>query len=114
MTCRKALEKATERLGLTMSLEGVHRTFDRKTIEGVAIKLPGWNMPVIVDNEGTVHYDNYNGHWGNFKELATLTNYYGLEYAKAEAQSLGYYCTEGTNEFGELTLTIDTQEVYNV
>jgi hypothetical protein len=93
---RDALEAACQRLGLTMT-EGRHKLYST-TEEGIAISLPGWKYPVVIKEDGSVAYDNYNGNWGNIQELNKLKAFYGLEKAKAEARKKGYSVYESFND----------------
>jgi hypothetical protein len=58
-----AIHAACQRLGLAPPIQGVHKLFT-STATGLAIRLPGWNYPVVCDlSSGQVQYDNYNGQW---------------------------------------------------
>lgn len=92
---RAALEAACQRLGLQM-VEGTHKLY-QTVEEGIAVFLPGWRYPVIVKNDGTIAYDNYNENWGKEKELNKLRAYYGVEKAKIEARRRGYSVYETFN-----------------
>jgi len=102
---RDALLAACQRLGLTM-IEGRHKLY-QTTEEGIAISLPGWKYPVVVKQDGSISYDNYNGSWGKIEELNKLKAYYGLEKAKIEARKQGYSVYETyNNRTQELELRI--------
>ena len=60
--------------------------------------LPDWRFPVIVKNNGTVAFDNYNGAWGNVSRLNELKAYYGIEKAKIEARRAGHSVYESVDE----------------
>ena len=92
---RAALEAACQRLGLTL-VEGRHKLYST-TEKGLAIHLQGWKYPIVVKEDGTVSYDNYNGSWGKIEELNKLRAYYGLEKAKIEARKKGYSVYEHYN-----------------
>lgn len=92
---RAALEAACQRLGLEM-VEGSHRLY-QTTEEGIGVFLPGWKYPVVVKADGTIAYDNYNGSWGDIRELNKLRAFYGLEKAKIEARKKGYSVYETFN-----------------
>jgi len=93
---RDALLAACERLGLTMT-EGRHKLYST-TEEGIAISLPGWKYPIVIKEDGSVAYDNFNGSWGKEEELNKLKAYYGLEKAKIEARKKGYSVYESFND----------------
>jgi len=87
---KAALQAACRRLRLELKENQKVRFYDGTQAEGIAIKLPGWKYPIVVKNDGTVAYDNYNGRWGDISELNKLKAYYGIEKAKIEARKKGY------------------------
>lgn len=93
---RAALEAACQRLGLTIT-EGKVKFYSTEE-EGLLVHLPGWKYPICIKQNGTIAYDNYNGQWGQEKELNKLRAYYGLEKAKIEARKQGYSVYEAFNE----------------
>ena len=102
---KDALLAACQRLGLTMQ-EGRHRLYQTEE-EGISVRLPGWKYPVVIKEDGSVAYDNYNGSWGKEEELNKLKAYYGLEKAKIEARKRGYSVYEAfNNRTQELELRI--------
>ena len=92
-----ALTAACERLGCPMLLRGEHKLFSSMET-GVGVMLPKWSYPVIVKDNGTVAYDNYNGSWGDIARLNELKAYYGLEKAKIEARRAGHSVYESVDE----------------
>jgi hypothetical protein len=102
---KDALLAACQRLGLQVT-EGRHKLYS-STEEGLGVFLPGWKYPVVIKQDGSVAYDDYNGRWGNINELNKLKAYYGLEKAKAEARKKGYSVYETyNNHTQELELRI--------
>ncbi len=73
---------------------------------GLSVQLPGWRYPVVVDDEGAVHYDNYNGRWGNIQELHRLMQDYAVEVVKQEALLQGATVFESTQEDGTVVLRV--------
>lgn len=107
---RIALEAACEKLGIKV-LDGQTHHLYGGTEKGIGIKIPGWNYPVVVKDNGTLAYDDYNGSWGNKQDLTKLTAYYGLEKSKIEAEAEGYTVEESFNEkTQELELEITVEE----
>jgi len=90
-----ALITACERLNIKVE-KGKHQ-LHQTTEEGLAVYLPNWKYPAIVKSNGSVAYDNYNGAWGDMKELSKLQAYYGVEKAKTEARKKGYSVFETFN-----------------
>lgn len=76
-------------------------------VTGLAVRLPNWQYPVVVDVElGTLRFDNFGGNWGEQKELDLLLQAYAVERAKLEARQKGYACTETTLTDGSIKLQI--------
>ncbi|ELP33310.1 hypothetical protein, partial [Rhodopirellula baltica] len=64
-----AVRKACDRLGLDEPVEGEVKLFSQ-TVSGLAVRLPKWRYPVVFDlKTGESKFDNYQGYWGNQKEL---------------------------------------------
>ena len=75
--------------------------------EGLAVELPGWNYPVVCDlASGQIRFDNYEGRWGDHKDLARVLQTYAAEKAKIEARKKGYSVTEQSLQDGSIKLTI--------
>ena len=106
-----ALIRACKTLGLEPPIlmsKTEARLSDAQVESGHAVKLPGWYKHILVDLEtGTVHQDNYNGHWGKIEELDKFTQRCSVEAAKTEIEAQGYYCEETVNEKGEIVLDFD-------
>jgi hypothetical protein len=78
-----AVAAACRRLGLD---EPVHRTI--ALFEGQAtgwlVKLPDWLYPVVVDlATGEIRYANYEGRWGDPKQLDRFVQRYAVENSTA-------------------------------
>jgi hypothetical protein len=101
-----ALRSACSRLG---HAEPVHRTADLFTSKatGYCVELPDWRYPVVCDvDEGRVHFDNYEGRWGDPVHLDRLTQAYAVERAKIEARRNGHSVTEQPLNDGSIKLVI--------
>lgn len=60
-----------------------------------SFRLPGWRYPVAVLKDGTVQYDNFNGHWGAPGELHRVLRTY------AERITVRHACRMGAAVFRE-------------
>ena len=62
------------------------RMFSGNTVEAdFTLQLPGWRYPVGINTQtGEVSLDNFNGHWGDMKELHRLAQEYALQVAEQE------------------------------
>lgn len=102
----EALRLACRRL---KHAEPVHRTVQlfSANATGLAVELPGWNYPVVCDvSSGQVQFDNYQGAWGDQRELDRLMQAYAVERAKLEARRKGHAVSEQTLTDGSVKLTI--------
>ncbi len=88
---RSALESAALLLGAESILSESVTFYDGRTVEGLAVRLPGWHYPLCIDAEGTLHCDHYNGMWGNPADLERLTEAYAVSVAESVAEAQGWY-----------------------
>ena len=101
-----AVRAACHRLGLAEPVQGTTRLFSGEA-PGLAVKLPGWEYPVVADlASGTLRYDNFGGRWGDSAHLDRFLQAYAVERARAEARKKGHVCTEQTLSDGSIKLTI--------
>jgi hypothetical protein len=57
-------------------------------------------------SSGDVKYDNYNGRWGEPRQLDRLIQNYAVEKSRIEARKQGHSVTEQTLADGSIKLTI--------
>lgn len=53
------------------------------------LRLPGWRYPVAVLRDGTIQYDNFEGHWGAPGELHRVLRTYAERIAHRHACRMG-------------------------
>ena len=103
----QALDAACRRLQLTGPVAGKARLFSGEA-EGLIVELPGWRYPVVVDPKmGSIQYDNYNGKWGEQRQLDRLLQAYAVEKARLEARRSGHSVTEQQLEDGSIRLRVE-------
>lgn len=74
---------------------------------GVSVSLPNWRYPVVCDTTtGKLKYDNFQGHWGEKKELDRFLQAYAVEKAKLEARRNGHRVDEQLLADGSIRLTV--------
>ena len=74
---------------------------------GQIVVLPRWKYPVVCElASGDVRYDNFNGRWGDQKELDSLIQKYAVEKSRIEARKQGHTVTEQTLADGSIKLTV--------
>lgn len=106
----EAVKAACKKLFLHQPVQGKAQVY-QKEMEGVLVQLPNWQFPIVLDlGSGAVHYDNYNGHWGDTRELKRFTQRYAVEKSIMEAQRQGYSVTEETLDNGAIRLLVNAGE----
>jgi hypothetical protein len=102
----QAVKAACTRLQLAPPEHKSARLFSA-TATGLCVQLPGWQYPVVCNLQtGQAQYDNYNGHWGEQKELHKFLQGYAVEKAKIEARKKGHMCSETRLEDGSIRVTV--------
>jgi hypothetical protein len=102
-----ALHAACQRLGLAGPVDSTVKLFST-TATGHAVKLPGWTYPAVFQlASGEVKFDNYDGRWGDQRELDRLLQLYAVEKAKIEARKAGHSVSEAALADGSIKLTIN-------
>lgn len=56
--------------------------FDGTVKSGTAIYLKGWRYPAVIEENGSVYFDNYNNAWGHIDRFNEFMNLYSLEEVK--------------------------------
>ena len=104
-----AVTAACRRLGLPEPVQGTARLYSGEAT-GLLVQLPGWQYPAVIDvRTGTLHYDNFEGHWGEQKELDRFLQIYAVEKAKLAARAKGYAVREQALTDGSIKLQILTE-----
>jgi hypothetical protein len=102
----EAVRAACRRLGLAEPVQGTTRLFSGEA-SGLAVQLPGWRYPAVCQlDTGQVQFDNFQGNWGEQKELDRFLQSYAVEKAKIEARRHGHSVTEQQLQDGSVKLNI--------
>jgi hypothetical protein len=102
----EAVRAACRRLGLAEPVQGTTRLFSGEAT-GLAVKLPGWEYPVVADlANGTLRYDNFGGRWGDSAQLDSFLQAYAVAKATIEARRKGHAVTEQRLPDGSIKLTV--------
>jgi ABC-type glycerol-3-phosphate transport system substrate-binding protein len=81
--------------------------FESGQATGWGVQLPGWQYPVVCDTAtGQVSYDNYEGHWGDRRQLDRFLQAYAVEKARIESRRNGHTLTEQPLADGSVKLTV--------
>ena len=101
-----AVSAACRRLEMPPPILGTAQLFSSEAT-GLIVRLTDWTYPVVLDTKsGQVHYDNYNGGWGDQAQLDRFLQIYAVEKARIEARKKGHQVTEQTLADGSIKLTI--------
>lgn len=101
-----AVEQACQRLKLAPPTLGTHQLFSAAAT-GLAVQLPGWNYPVVCETPtGQLHYDHFEGRWGDPAELDQFMLAYATEKVRIEARRQGHTVTEQPLADGSIKLTV--------
>lgn len=97
------LEQACKALGAEYLGFGTAEVFSvRRT--GTVIKFPDWKFPIVIDAQGVVHFDNYNGAWGSLDRLHSLDQTYRKMVALAHLRRQGHRVVEQVTPQGDIVL----------
>lgn len=70
-------------------------------------KIEGkWSYPIAIKEDGSIAYDNYNGHWGDIKVLEGFRRLYTENVAVKFAESTGRRVLHRETIDGSVTLTL--------
>lgn len=102
----EAVQAACRRLGLQEPVQGTATLFEGEAT-GLLVKLPDWLYAVVVDtSSGQVRFDNFEGAWGEQKQLDALLQAYAICKATIEARKRCHSVYEQPLPDGSVKLTI--------
>ena len=101
-----AIRAACQRLTVPEPVFGEVKLFSTSAT-GWAVQLPEWRYPVVCDvNTAKIAYDNFEGRWGDTKDLDGFLQGYAVEKARLEARKKGHTVTEQALADGSIKLTV--------
>jgi hypothetical protein len=101
-----SVSAACRRLELPLPVQGTARLFGGQA-SGLIVRLTGWTYPVVIDTaRGQIHFDNFNGAWGDRAQLDRFLQIYAVEKARIEASKKGHQVTEQSLADGSIRLSI--------
>ena len=101
-----AIQAACRRLNLPEPTHGSVDLFASKA-RGWTVRLPEWQYPLVCDvDTGEVRYDNFEGHWGDPRQLDAFLQAYAVEKTRIEARKKGHTVTEQHLADGTIKLTV--------
>lgn len=81
MTDPDARAAAALAMGMVPPTRETVRLYDGSAHEGTALRLPGWQYPMVIKDDGTAVLDNYNGRWGSMDVFDQFCQQYTLAVA---------------------------------
>ena len=102
----EAVRAACRRLGLAEPVQATTKLYSGE-VNGLAVQLPDWQYPVVCDlSSGEVRFDNFDGRWGDQKELDRFVQAYAVEKCRIEARKRAHTLTETALPDGSIKLTV--------
>ena len=101
-----AIRSAATRLSLSEPSYGSTRLFNAE-VTGWRVQFPAWKYPAVCDTAlGVIHYDNFQGRWGDPNQLDQFLQAYAIEKCRLEARRAGHTVIEQHLEGGFVKLTV--------
>jgi hypothetical protein len=98
---------ACRRLALPEPIHGTAKLFSGQA-SGLLVQLPDWLYPAVIDTDsGQIRYDNYEGCWGDEKQLHRFLQAYVVERSRLEARKKSYPSTEQSLADGSIMVDIE-------
>lgn len=76
---------------------------------GFAYQIPGWKYPIIIQNDGSIVFDNYNNHWGHINDLNKLVGDYAKEIIKDYTSQIAYTNLQQEENEETIKITIEIE-----
>lgn len=86
-----ALKSAVESMQGKWLGAGSHQLY-QGPYTGTGFQLEGWRYPCVLDQAGDLHFDNFDGRWGDAVDLDRLKGAYCLAAAEQAAHAQGWLC----------------------
>jgi hypothetical protein len=102
---RELFKEVARRKGYKVE-ENARVKFFSSEHRGLAVYLPNWKYPVVVEEDGTLCYDNYEGTWGEQELLDDLFRDYVQELVLKTALEQGYAVLEQEQQGEELVIRL--------
>ena len=102
----ESLTAACRRRQLPPPVRGAHPLY-QTTVEGWGVQLPEWRYPVVCQTDtGQLHFDDFEGRWGDPRHLELFLQAYAVERATLEARRQGHAVIEQALPDGSVKLTV--------
>jgi len=102
----EAVVAACQRLGLAAPVEGTASLYSGEAT-GLIVQFSEWRYPIVIATAtGNLHYDNFEGSWGNPADLDCFLQAYAVELVRLEARKKGHLVSEQLLDDGTIRLQI--------
>ncbi|HRF00050.1 MAG TPA: DUF1257 domain-containing protein [Pirellulaceae bacterium] len=102
----EVLGAACRRLGIGPPISGRHPLY-AEVVEGLGVSLPNFRYPVVFRiRTGQVVFDDFEGRWGDRRQLDRLLQSYAIEQATSTARRQGYAVVEQARPDGSVRLEL--------
>ena len=103
---RTAIKAACTRNQPPTPTEGTTQLFSDEAT-GTIVQLPNWKFPVVCNTQtGQLSFDNYQGRWGDQKQLDRFLQSYAVEKTRRVARQKGHSVLEQPQQDGSIKLLI--------
>lgn len=103
---QSAVAAACRRLQLPKPTQGTAQLYNGSAT-GLIVRFPGWTYPAVADlATGQLHFDHYEGRWGDPTWIHRLLQAYAIEKTRLEARRQGHDLREQLLADGSVKLTI--------
>jgi hypothetical protein len=101
-----AIRAACDRLSLPEPVFGETKLFSSSAV-GWAVQFPEWLYPVVCDvTTARIAFDNFEGRWGEQKDLDRFLQTYSVEKARIEGRRQGHTVSEEQLADGSIRVRI--------
>ena len=111
-----ALQRSAGRIkGAEFLGRGTFKQFGSQKHTGFGVNLPGYNYPVVIDEQnGDILSDTYGGRWGDPALLDTFNQGCAIEAGKMVAEAAGHTVTEQPLDDGSVKCVVKVGGDYDV
>ena len=103
-----AVTAACQRLNWPLPANGTAQLYSGAAT-GLVVTIPSWRYPAVIElSTGDIHFDHFEGAWGDPQLLHRFLQRYAVEKACIEARRQGHRVNEQALADGSIRLQITT------
>jgi len=81
--------------------------YDEQERSGIAfVRLPKWKYPLIIDNQGQIHYDNFGSKSGSMEQFGDMLQDYNMEAVKRRIDTTLWNNISTETENGDIKMKL--------